>query len=98
MLRCPECSSEVTEDPLKWIKHGSHSGFEEAPITPPAEVFQQAGGLIGLDGSQWDNQIRLGALHGERAGGRMPALHFCEIRAPVFMMVINSSIQQRMML
>lgn len=50
--------------------------------------------------NQWDNQdtIRLGALHGERAGGRMPALHFCEIRALVFVMVINSSIEQRMIL
>lgn len=41
-----------------------------------------------------DNQdmIRLEALHGERAGARMPALHFCEIKSQVFVMVINSSI------
>lgn len=94
LLRCPECSSELTGELLKWIKpvlHGTHSGFEEASIVPPAEVFQQAGGLRGLDGNQRDNQIRLGALKGERDGGRTPALHFCEIRAPVFVMVINSS-------
>ena len=40
-----------------------------------------------------DNQdtIRLEALHGERAGARMPALCFCEIKALVFVMVRNSS-------
>lgn len=42
--------------------------------------------------------IRLGALHGERAQARMPALCFCEIKALVFAMVTNSSIQQRMIL
>lgn len=30
--------------------------------------------------------IRLEALHGERAGARMTALHFCEIKAVVFVM------------
>lgn len=35
---------------------------------------------------------QVGSPSGERAGGRMPALHFCEIRALVFVMVINSPI------
>lgn len=47
-----------------------------------------------------DNQDMIGleALHGDRAGTRMPVLGFREIKALLFVIVINSSIEQRMML
>jgi len=51
-----------------------------------------------LTGRDNRDTIRLEALHEERVGARMPALHCCEIKALVFAMVINSSISQRMML